>query len=95
MVMVVAAGSPDESCRDCLFNTLVWKTKNPGEDPPDYVDCPCCVLDVYETQEAVNEEGERCKRQEPQHVSVYLFDNISHQTSGKCLLYVRRVGLRM
>ncbi|CAM9229043.1 unnamed protein product, partial [Pylaiella littoralis] len=49
----------DSSCRLCLFNTSRWKQKHPGEDLPDLVDCPCCVVEVYGERVAVNEDGER------------------------------------
>ncbi|CAM9137582.1 unnamed protein product, partial [Ectocarpus sp. 12 AP-2014] len=51
--------SSADSCRFCLFNTPRWQEKNPGEDLPDLVDCPCCVLDVYKEDTAINEDGVR------------------------------------
>ncbi|CAM9251216.1 unnamed protein product [Ectocarpus sp. 6 AP-2014] len=53
--------SSADSCRLCLFNTLRWQDKNPGEDLPDLVDCPCCVLDVYKEDTAISEDGVRCE----------------------------------
>eukprot|EP00752_Nemacystus_decipiens_P004637 g4231.t1 len=49
------------SCRACLFNTPRWEAKNPGEDLPAFVDCPCCVLDVYPEDAASYEDGLQCE----------------------------------
>ncbi|CBN78561.1 hypothetical protein Esi_0129_0070 [Ectocarpus siliculosus] len=51
--------SSADSCRFCLFNTPRWQDKNPGEDLPDLVDCPCCVVDVYKEDTAISEDGVR------------------------------------
>ncbi|CAN0234527.1 unnamed protein product, partial [Ectocarpus fasciculatus] len=48
-----------DSCRFCLFNTVRWQDKNPGEELPDLVDCPCCVLGTYSEDVAFNEDGIR------------------------------------
>lgn len=49
-------------CRTCIFNTPLYKGGQSGEgDLLDYVDCPCCVLDVYPGSVAINEDGPRCE----------------------------------
>ncbi|CAN0254344.1 unnamed protein product, partial [Ectocarpus sp. 8 AP-2014] len=47
-------------CRMCFFNTPLYVEQHPDEDLPDYPDCPCCVLDIYE-QDAFNLDGQRCE----------------------------------
>ncbi|CBN78562.1 expressed unknown protein [Ectocarpus siliculosus] len=42
----------------CFFNTPLYVEKHPDEDLPDYPDCPCCVLDIYE-QDAFSLDGQR------------------------------------
>ncbi|CAM9930386.1 unnamed protein product, partial [Ectocarpus sp. 12 AP-2014] len=51
-------------CRMCFFNTPLYVEKHPDEDLPDYPDCPCCVLDIYE-QDAFNLDGQRCVSASP------------------------------
>lgn len=63
------AGS-EELCRTCFFNTPLYLDTNPGDDLPDYVDCPCCVLEVYDRESAANEDGPRCKSLNAVFVSV-------------------------
>lgn len=48
-------------CRTCFFNTRLYQELNPEEELPPHVDCPCCVLDIYEKTNATNEDGARCR----------------------------------
>eukprot|EP00904_Undaria_pinnatifida_P009230 jgi/Undpi1/5437/HiC_scaffold_2.g00716.m1 len=43
---------------------------NPGVEVPDYVDCPCCVLEVYDRDTAANVHGPRCENLTPAPTSV-------------------------
>lgn len=59
-------------CRACFFNVLRFQESNSGEDLPAYVDCPCCVLDVYEETSAHDEDGPRCEGTEEFRVDVWV-----------------------
>lgn len=50
-----------EACRHCFFNTRLYGDSFPDQDLPEYPDCPCCVLAIYEKDVAENEAGLRCE----------------------------------
>lgn len=68
LMRAFAAGS-SSLCRTCYFDTELYKEQledgtstSTGEvQLPGYVQCPCCVLEVYDKPFAQDEDGPFCK----------------------------------